>query len=92
MTIQEEFDKVQLELIKHKYHYYILDAPLISDYEYDMLERQSYKLSRTLGFAMDFFEGPQAGEEDHVHFMVDFDENNKYAKIFLAEQKGKSAK
>lgn len=28
-----------LQLLEHKYKYYVQDAPTISDYEYDMLER-----------------------------------------------------
>ena len=28
------------ELYKHRYRYYVLSTPIISDYEYDMLERK----------------------------------------------------
>ena len=37
MTVQEEIIKLRRELEYHNKLYYVLDAPVISDYEYDML-------------------------------------------------------
>lgn len=37
MTVQEEILKLRRELEYHNKLYYVLDAPVISDYEYDML-------------------------------------------------------
>ena len=37
MTVQEEIIKLRRELEHHNKLYYVLDAPVISDYEYDML-------------------------------------------------------
>jgi len=36
-TAQEELDNLKREITFHNYRYYVLDSPLISDYEYDRL-------------------------------------------------------
>lgn len=36
----EHFEKLGKEILRHKYLYYILAQPEISDYSYDMLERK----------------------------------------------------
>jgi hypothetical protein len=82
------FHELQKELIKHKYLYYVKSAPIISDYNYDMLEEKSLKLARTLGFRADKWEGPEENEKDHVHWMVDFDESHPLAKEFMKEVDG----
>lgn len=33
-----KFEEMGKELLRHKYRYYVLARPTISDYEYDMLE------------------------------------------------------
>jgi DNA ligase (NAD+) len=37
MDIQHKIEQLRAELHEHNYHYYILDAPKISDYEFDQL-------------------------------------------------------
>lgn len=81
MIETEEFIKLQKELLEHKYKYYVTNSPTISDYEYDMLERSSFTLAKSLGFNADRFEDPLPGEEHHVHWMVGFDVDNVYNEI-----------
>jgi NAD-dependent DNA ligase len=64
----ENFEKLTIELLKHKYAYYILCSPIISDYEFDMLERDWMNLGRKLGVDMD----------NYPHW-VDFDEEHPLA-------------
>ncbi len=35
MTIEEQIQKLRIELSEHNYNYYVLDNPTISDYEFD---------------------------------------------------------
>jgi NAD-dependent DNA ligase len=79
------FDQIQRDLLKHKYLYYVKSAPIISDYEYDMMENESRKLAKQLGFRADQWEGPEENEKDHVHWMVDFDENHELAESVIKE-------
>ena len=44
MEIQNEIEKLRRELEYHNKLYYVLDAPVISDYEYDMLMQRLKKL------------------------------------------------
>ena len=74
----EEFINLQKELLRHKKLYYIQDNPIISDYDYDMLELKSFKLAKELGFNADRWEDPKENELHHVHWMVGFKENNIY--------------
>lgn len=78
MTESTEFIALQKELLRHKFLYYVQNTPEISDYEYDMLERQSFKLAQSLGFNADRFDNPMANEEHHVHWMVGYNDNSKY--------------
>lgn len=80
-----EFEYLQRELLKHKYLYYIKSAPIISDYDYDMLEDKSLKLAKKCGFRADKWEGPAQNEVDHVHWMVDFDSTHRLAKSVIEE-------
>ena len=36
MTIEEQIQKLRIELSEHNYNYYVLDTPVISDYEFDL--------------------------------------------------------
>lgn len=76
-----EFIKLQKELLEHKYRYYVLSMPTISDYEYDMLERSSFEIAKSLGFNADRFDNPMPDEEHHVHWMVGFDVDSVYNEI-----------
>lgn len=44
MTIKEQISKLQNELRQHNYNYYVLDNPIISDYEFDMKLKQLQEL------------------------------------------------
>lgn len=74
-----DFEELQKTLLKHKYLYYIKSTPIISDYDYDMLEEKSLKLAKKLGFRADKWEGPEDNEKEHVHWMVDFDSSHPLA-------------
>lgn len=81
MKETEEFIKLQQELLKHKYLYYIENEPKITDYHYDMLEKSSFKLAKDLGFNADPWEDPQENEKHHVHWMIGYSENSVYEKL-----------
>ena len=76
--MSEKFEQLQKELLRHKKLYYIEDNPEISDYDYDMLERRSFKMAQSLGFRGDSFEGPEENEKHHVHWMVGYQEGSPY--------------
>lgn len=40
MTIKEKINQLREELHQHNYNYYVLDAPVISDFEFDQLLKQ----------------------------------------------------
>lgn len=84
------FQELQKELLKHKYLYYVKSAPIISDYDYDMLEDKSLKLARKLGFRADKWEGPEENEAEHVHWMVDFNFSHPLANQIISECKNNS--
>ena len=44
MDYREEIKQLRDALNEHGYKYYVLDAPTISDYEYDMLNRRLEEL------------------------------------------------
>ena len=75
----EEFIKLQKVLLKHKYLYYVLSTPELSDYDYDMLERSSFKMAKELGFNADNYEGEEDNESHHVHWMIGYKEGSIYA-------------
>lgn len=37
-------EKLVKDCLTHRYRYYVLNQPVISDYEYDMLEREAKKV------------------------------------------------
>jgi len=58
----DKFEQLGRELLRHKYLYYIKCSPEISDYAYDMLERDYIKL---------------AGDVQHeptIHLIADWNE------------------
>lgn len=74
----KEFIELQKQLLKHKKLYYTTDNVEISDYEYDLLEKKSFKMAQELGFRADSWEGPEENEKHHAHWMVGWDENYNY--------------
>lgn len=63
--VQKKFDRLELELLTHKYRYYILNAPTISDYDYDMKERDFFKTGEELGIDMELY--PHWVDFDYNH-------------------------
>jgi NAD-dependent DNA ligase len=80
IKIQEtqEFKDLQKELLRHKKLYYVEDRPVISDYDYDMLEKKSMEMAQELGFRADRWEDPEENEAHHVHWMVGYKESSVY--------------
>jgi hypothetical protein len=50
------FDALTVELLAHKYRYYILSQPVISDSQYDQLEKAWESEGMRLGFDMENYE------------------------------------
>lgn len=46
MTIKEQIDRLRAELHQHNYNYYVLNAPIISDKEFDDMMRQLQDLEK----------------------------------------------
>ncbi len=44
MNIEEQIKRLREELHEHNYNYYVLDAPVISDYDFDMKLKELQKL------------------------------------------------
>lgn len=78
MKETKEFIELQKQLLKAKKAYYHDDVCIMSDYEYDMLEKQSFDLAKSLGFNADKWEGPEENEEHHIHWMVGYLNNSIY--------------
>lgn len=83
--LTQAFEKIQRNLLKHKYLYYVKSTPIISDYDYDMMENESRTLAKQLGFRADQWEGPTDEEKNHVHWMVDFDSEHELAESVIKE-------
>jgi len=50
-NVRARVEWLRKEIRKHNYHYYVLNAPLISDYEYDQLLRDGVSRARDTGLA-----------------------------------------
>ncbi|HNW68446.1 MAG TPA: NAD-dependent DNA ligase LigA, partial [Bacteroidales bacterium] len=46
-SAEEQIKKLTDELNQHNYHYYMLDNPVISDFEFDKLLRELMNLEKT---------------------------------------------
>lgn len=57
-----EFEKLGKEILKHKYLYYIKCRPIISDYDYDMLERKYVLMAQDIA------------KEPNIHLIADWNE------------------
>ncbi len=51
-NIKKEINRFVAEINEHNYRYYVLDAPVISDAEYDRLFRQLKELEEQYGYAV----------------------------------------
>jgi NAD-dependent DNA ligase len=59
----ERFVQLSWQILEHKCYYYVLSKPIISDYEYDLLEKEYEALADKLKL-------PRSASD-----MVDFDAN-----------------
>ncbi|HEX9020844.1 MAG TPA: NAD-dependent DNA ligase LigA, partial [Nitrospirota bacterium] len=50
--IKKEIEKLIKEINEHNYRYYVLDAPVISDEEYDRLFRRLKELEEKYGYVL----------------------------------------
>lgn len=66
MANEKQFEDLGKKLYKHKYHYYELDSPSITDQEYDMLERDYVQMAEDLG------------KDPEISNMIGFDKNHRY--------------
>lgn len=73
-----EFIYTQQKLLKAKEDYYVHNLPTLTDFQYDMLEQQSYKLAKELGFRANNFLGPENNEKHHIHWMIGYSLNSTY--------------
>ena len=44
MEVKDKIEKLRIELHKHNHNYYVLDNPIISDFEFDQLLKELIKL------------------------------------------------
>ena len=58
IDIKNEIERLAKELNEHNYRYHVLDAPVISDAEYDKLFRQLKELRKSI---ITFFPIPPPG-------------------------------
>lgn len=74
METREAFLNLTKKLLQHKYRYYILCRPTITDYEYDMLESKWVMDGISLGENMENYKN-----------WVEFDEQHPLAKDAVLE-------
>ena len=71
MTKKERFIQLSWELLEHKCFYYMLNAPVVSDYEYDKLEKEYDALATELNLP------------NSVADMVDFDTSRHSCRLVM---------
>lgn len=71
MDKKQRFIKLGWELLEHKCRYYVMNKPTISDYNYDMIEKEYDALAAELG------------EEPTASDMVDFDTNRMACRLVM---------
>ncbi len=77
---RQRFIDLGWKLLEHKYRYYILSKPIISDYDYDMLEKEYEQLAI------------QLNEPPTVTDMVDFDTSRHSCKSVMYKLQPKKKK
>jgi len=78
MKEDSEFIYLQKKQLYAKQCYYEEHISIMTDFQFDMLEKQSYKKAKELGFRADSYLGPEENEKHHVHWMIGYDENSIY--------------
>lgn len=46
---KQRFINLSWEILEHKCRYYIMDSPIVQDYEYDAIEKEYDSLAKELG-------------------------------------------
>lgn len=46
---KQRFIQLSWEILEHKCRYYIMDSPIVQDYEYDAIEKEYEALAKELG-------------------------------------------
>lgn len=72
LRLELEFKQVQDKLLRAKKYYYKKHKSIMTDYEFDTLEKYSFKLARELGFRADKYKGPKKNEKHHIHWMIGY--------------------
>jgi hypothetical protein len=70
--LQINFDRVQRRLLEAKRMYYVKHKSIMTDYEFDILEKYSFKLAKSLGYRADKYKGPKKNEKHHIHWMIGY--------------------
>ena len=72
MTVKEKIDQLRAELHQHNYNYYVLNAPEISDKEFDDLMRELQDLEK---------EHPEYADENSPTMRVGSDLNKNFTQV-----------
>lgn len=78
---QNELDmykEIAITLLMNKYRYYVLNTPTITDWEYDMMERNFFKLGVELG-------KHELSDGGDCPNWIGFDLNHEFAEEALAK-------
>lgn len=70
--LELDFKRVQSMLLEAKRMYYKKHISIMSDYEFDLLEKHSFNLAKQLGFRADKYKGPKKKEAHHIHWMIGY--------------------
>ena len=74
----DDFITIQMDFLYHKYLRHTVETPVISDEEFETMERKSLEAAEELGFRADKSLGAEDNESHHVHWMVGFSEDSPY--------------
>ena len=72
MTVKEKIEQLRLQLHQHNYNYYVLNAPEISDKEFDDLMRELQDLEQ---------EHPEYKDENSPTMRVGSDINKNFTQV-----------
>lgn len=73
---RKRFQELGWQVLEHKCRYYVFMRPIISDFEYDMIEKEYDALAKELGVP------PTASD------MVDFDDSRPSCRLVLDKLRG----
>lgn len=73
---KQKMVKLSWDILKYKYHYYVNDKPIISDYDYDMIEKEYEALCKE-------FDVPPSATD-----MVGFNWNRRACQLVASKEQG----